>query len=107
MVVMMKKVKPAKDTVEDYKENIKNRLRHVGTVDALTLLYGAADHVGDNKKAYEAKGEILREFFNEAETSVQGCAIEKEDQLSLEDRFLDNIESYSSKDIFPLPQYLD
>ena len=49
---MMKKVKPAKDTVEDYKENIKNRLRHVGTVDALTLLYGAADHVGDNKKAY-------------------------------------------------------
>jgi hypothetical protein len=107
VVVMMKKVKPAKDTVEDYKENIKNRLRHVGTVDALTLLYGAADHVGDNKKAYEAKGEILREFFNEAETSVQGCAIEKEDQLSLEDRFLDNIESYSSKDIFPLPQYLD
>ena len=102
-----RKVLPAKDTVKGYKEDIKARFRHVGTVDALTLLYGAADHVGDDEKAYEAKTGILREFFNEPEPSVQGYAIEKDDQLSIEDRFLDNIESYSSKDIFPLPQYLD
>ena len=60
-----RKVLPAKDTVKGYKEDIKARFRHVGTVDALTLLYGAADHVGDDEKAYEAKTGILREFFNE------------------------------------------